>query len=139
VVQPAVYAGIAILICFAPSSLYFLNSQSLDFVFLILLGIGIFLFPMFIVRIVVMRDPYALNPFWVISSIGKTFTPYVFMCLLIAVFMSGQFYVNTEYLTDLGPIGPMLSQLLMVYMWIVLMRLFGLFARFYWKRIDSAS
>lgn len=130
-VQPAVYAGIAILICFAPASLYFLNSLNLDFVFRSLLGIGIFLFPMFMVRVVVMRDPYALNPFWVISSIAKTFIPYIFVCLWIAVIMSGQFYVNTEYLTDLGILGLALSQWLMVYMWIVLMRLLGLFARFY--------
>jgi len=136
VVQPAVYAGMATLICFAPSSLYFLNSQSLDFIFLTLLGGGIFLFPMFIVRIIVMRDPYALNPFWVISSIAKTFMPYVFMCLLIAVFMSGQFYLNTEYLTDLGQGGLALSQLLMVMMWVVFMRLLGLFARFYRGRLN---
>ncbi len=128
-IEPSVYIGLSMLFCFAPLSIYFLMTKNFDIPFLLLGGIGMSFFPMAYITVLLMRRPDSHNPSLVIKATLKVFPKYFFMCSLMILPVVGQVFINTEYLAQMGTLGFALNQFMMVYIWVMFVRLLGIFAR----------
>ena len=72
-------------ICFCMAALYYIFTKRLDYWFWVLLALGGFFFPMFLLRGVMFDSFDALNPIEIFRSIFSTFLPY---CGLVLFFMA---------------------------------------------------
>ena len=83
-------------ICFCPMTAYYLyfyfteGLSRIDTVYWLLFGISVFLFPMFLLAVLMFDSFTAFNPFLIIGSIAGTFLPYCGLAILscaIGLFM----------------------------------------------------
>ncbi len=125
----------AVAIFLFPAQIYFLQFKNFDWLYLVLLALGTFLFPMAIVSTVILRKLYSVNPLRVIASVFKAFFAYLIVCVLIAGLALLAIYLRSDYLSDYERYGQAAAELLIVYVLFVQARLIGLFARFYEGKI----
>jgi len=136
----------SIAVCFCPASLYFILTERADIVFWLLLGVGLFFFPMGFLRMCLFDSVDSLSPVSIIKSIYNTFLSYlplvlVFCILALVCFVllpsspkaRGDlqgilFYLNIfmNYLVSLRFVSRML---ILFYLTMIAAHLLG---RFYW-------
>ncbi len=76
-------AIVCLLFFFLPMIVYYRRTQTIDTVFWLLFGLGVFLFPMGLLAIIVLDSFTGLNPIFLIGSISSAFLPY---CCLVAIY-----------------------------------------------------
>lgn len=77
----------------APTLLYYAHVRQTDSVFWVLLGVGVFAFPMALLAVVMFDSFAGLNPILLVGSVFSTFLPY---CAMIAVFVLVVFLIVKE-------------------------------------------
>lgn len=132
--RPLIYVAAALIICLGTANIYFFLLKKVDFIYFTLLIVGGFFTPMFLIRIAVLRQLDAINPFKVLISIRKTFFAYLITYILLAVFKFLIYYINMDILTDYQN-SESAAYVVFVYALFAGMRLLGVFARCYQKRI----
>lgn len=79
----------SLVFCFWPVGAYYFYFKRIDIFFWLLLGCGLFFFPMAFLSVVLFDDISALNPVYLVVSMFKTFLAYcslfLMFCALIAV------------------------------------------------------
>jgi hypothetical protein len=75
----------SVIIFWGPVGFYYLFTQKVDVIFLLLMGYGIFFFPMGLLAFTMFRSSAAYNPFLWIISIISTFFQYCGLVLLFCV------------------------------------------------------
>lgn len=133
--RPSVLVGLTFFICFAPGNVYFLVRQKFDIIFVFLLGAGLFLFPMFLTKIVLSEKLADINPWAVLQSIAKTFFPYLTICIFLGGLMILFYYCNLEFFAGYRDWGLGLKSLLMVYIAFVQARALGVFGKYYRNKL----
>lgn len=126
----------AVILYLLPAHVYFIQKTIFDPIYGVLLAIGLFLFPMAVVRIAISRKIVAVNPLGVVVSVFKTFFTYIMMCVLLVGLIGLACYLNSEFLIDYDIWGEGLRWLLLVYVSVIGARLTGIFARSYGERIS---
>jgi DNA-directed RNA polymerase subunit RPC12/RpoP len=131
----------AAFICFGPSfgyTLYLYFGQDLvfpawrtDTVYWLLYGLGVFLFPMFLLAVVMFDSTTALNPFLIIGSVVSTFLPYCGLSVLF--FIIGLIMLRITYFT---PAWAIASWGFDVYLMFVAAYVLGRFYRRYENRLN---
>lgn len=136
------------LLCFGPVSIYLVyfyiwpahliggnggfTSWQGDPVYWLLYGLGVFLYPMFMLAVSMFDSATALNPFLIIGSIARTFLPY---CGLAVVFCAIGLFINL--ISRLQPGGiPLLIWGLDIYLAFVAAYILGRFFRRYENRLS---
>lgn len=103
-----------------------------DPVYWLLYGLGVFLYPMFMLAVSMFDSATALNPFLIIGSIARTFVPY---CGLAVIFCAIGLFVN--FIGRLQPGGiPLLIWGFDVYLVFVAAYILGRFFRRYEDRLN---
>jgi len=133
--KPSILVGLTFFICFAPGNIYFLLRQKLDFIFVFLLGTGLFLFPMFLIKIILSEKLSDINPWAVLRAIAKTFFPYFASCIFLGGLVGVFYYCNLEFFAGYRDLGLGLKSLLMVYIAFVQARVLGVFGRYYRNKL----
>ena len=75
----------AVVLYLCPALIYYLFTEQMDRTFWILLGTGVFFFPMALLAVIMFDSATGLNPLILIGSIKDTFLRY---CLLIIIYYS---------------------------------------------------
>ena len=99
--------------------------ETTDKIFRILLGYGIFFFPMGLLAVVIFDSSSGLNPILLIRSIFRTFFPYCGLVLILGVVV-----LIAKGLPDTSPIFAAVLHCINVYLVLVAAHLLG---RFYWR------
>jgi hypothetical protein len=103
-----------------------------DPVYWLLYGLGVFLYPMFMLAVSMFDSATALNPFLIIGSIARTFLPY---CGLAVIFCAISLFIN--FISRLQPGGiPLLIWGFDVYLVFVAAYILGRFFRRYEDRLN---
>ena len=118
-----------------PAHLYFVYRGNFDVLFLSLLVVGTFLFPMAVIRIIISRRIIAASPWGVMTSIAKTIFAYGWVMILLFGFVALACFLNSEYFVT-QDWGRAAWWALWVYLFISAARLLGIFARAYVGRIN---
>ena len=109
-----------------PAGFYLLFiGETTDKIFRILLGYGIFFFPMGLLAVVIFDSSSGLNPILLIRSIFRTFFPYCGLVLILGVVV-----LIAKGLPDTSPIFAAVLHCINVYLVLVAAHLLG---RFYWR------
>jgi len=116
-----------IAISFWPAAVYYVCTERADSYFWLLLAGGIFFFPMFLLTGIMFDDFNALNPLSIISSILKTFIPYLGLLIFICVIAG--LVLLVIYVFPKSPFWRFLSNAPIIYLFLVIAHLLG---RFYW-------
>ncbi len=77
--------AMTICICIAPAFILRHYTETGDGIFWVILGVGIFFLPMFLLAVVIFDTINALNPILIVASIFSTFFSYLLVVLLFCV------------------------------------------------------
>jgi hypothetical protein len=79
---------VSVAMCFGPLGVYYGNFRQIDLIFWLLIGIGLFFFPMTLLSVLLFDSFTAVNPIFVMTSIFKNIIGYcslfLFFCTIIA-------------------------------------------------------
>jgi len=132
--MPLVYLIIASIFCLGPVQLYFLFQKRLDIPYFVLFILGIFILPMFIVRIALFRTPRSLDPLKTLLAIKNNLFSYMGMVLILLVLEFLKYFLNFDILTEYENMQ-FLACVVLIYIVFVMMRIVGVFARCHKQRI----
>ena len=122
-----ILAGVAI--CFWPVVIYYIFLRSNDLYFWLLLGAGLFFFPMSLLSVILFDTISGLNPFFIAGSILRTFVSYCFLILF--------FYILIGFMVFVLPVPSLfgfIGHALRFYLLLVLANRLGWF---YWWHKDK--
>ncbi|HOX54838.1 MAG: hypothetical protein PHI86_01680 [Candidatus Omnitrophica bacterium] len=119
---------LAAVVCFVPSVIYLFKAQQADAVFLALIVLGQFIYPMMFLIIAMTGKFVAFNPFLIANSILKAPLQYL---IIVALFFAAAYVSRTIKMLLIGlPIlGFFISDLISFYIMLIQMRLLGIFYR----------
>ena len=132
----AEYLGmiIPVLICFLPGLLYAIFTNRFDAIFLILLGVGTFYYPMLQMAVVIFDSSSGYNLFIHIISIIKTFFSYCLLVVQVAFVIAG--CVGMVFLFHNAVLAAVFLFPIQMYLIMVMMHLLG---RFYYLKQDQLN
>jgi hypothetical protein len=133
--MPLVYLIVVLIFCVGPAQLYFIAARKLDVLYLVLFGLGIFILPMMVMHVALFRTPRSMNPLKALLAIKNNFLPYLITVLILLGLELFKYYLNFDILTDFRNTA-FLTYIVLVYFVFVMMRLIGIFARCYRKKIN---
>ena len=126
-----------VFVCLVPSLVYYyyLNEETVDNVFWVLLGVGVFFFPMTLLSVLMFDSIRGLNPIVIIVSIFKTFFRYIPVALAFYV-LTGCVIV-TIWILPKHIISGIVARSVTVYLLLVIGHILGRFyyineERLYW-------
>jgi hypothetical protein len=125
-----------IVIVWGPVGFYVLFTHRIDVIFWVLLGYGIFFFPMALLAVVMFKSMTAFNPLLWVGSIISTFFPYCGLVLLIsAIGLVLKFLMNIPREDiPLGKVGIFVCGPLILLAFLYIVFVAGhLLGRFYWR------
>jgi hypothetical protein len=118
---------IPIIICFLPAILYPIFTERFDHVFVILLAVGTFYFPMLLTAVVLFDSSSGYNPFIHIISIINTFLSYCLLVIQLALVIASGIYL--VFLFRNSALAAIFLFPIQMYLIMVMMHLLG---RFYY-------
>ena len=119
----------ALLICFAPPALYFLYTGLRGTRFWLGVGLGLYLFPMYLVTVLLNEDLLSLNPLNVVLSIINTVIPYTKLVLVFLSLVLAYFVISNSFLVRIPFLGFFIQPFVFVYFLFVITRPLGIFYR----------
>ncbi|MFH0953246.1 MAG: hypothetical protein V1873_02840 [Verrucomicrobiota bacterium] len=140
VVQPYFLILGVNLFCFSPAILYFIVSMYYKvmnpWIFLVLLGLGVFYLPMGLLGAAIFDSTAGLNPRRIVPSIFKTFGAYLVACAVMAVVAVLRIVaVKLLPLIPVPVVGSVIEGILSFYFLAVEMRILGLLYRTHEKKL----
>ncbi len=121
-------------VCIAPAGFYFGYTRANDLPLRIILGCGLFIYPMMLLAILMFDSASAMNPLLILASVFSTFFQY---CALVAVYFGASYcIVRVMALIRTSSVLSVLADIASLYLMMVAAHLLG---RFYYKYQDKLN
>lgn len=125
VIQPFFLLVVTLLVSFAPGWFLYANIDPLPAY--LVLGLGVFFFPMSLLAVCMADSISGLNPLVVVSSILKVFKPYLLVCVLFgALVAAAEFLPDALLLLPIPILPAVLASFASLLLLTIQMRLLGL-------------
>jgi hypothetical protein len=123
--------------CFCPAIAYHAFAMRNDWIYWLMLGCGVFFFPMILLAAVLFDSLDALNPILIIPSVIRTFVPY---CGMVLILCGGGFlfikFGPRIFTTQFISWGAFFSKALLFYLILTTVGLLGRFFRKYKAKLE---